>query len=325
MTAGEDDPARSRGRAPDLAALRLLLLVAEQGSLGRAAAATGISQPSASRRLVAAERRLGLVLLDRHTRGSSLTPAGRMVAVWGRRVIDEVDGLVDGAAALRAQRDAHLRAAASMTVAEHLAPGWITELRRKNPDLHVALRAVNSSTAISLVQAGEADIGFVESPAITADVAVHRVAVDRLAVVVAPDHRWARRRVPIPATELASTPLVVREKGSGTRETLDLALAQLGLAAVTPHLELDSTTAVRAVVRASTGVAVLSALAVATDLADRRLVEVPVDGLNLRRVLRAVWPSGRRLVGPAAAMLALATNDCLSPPGPGDAVKAGTG
>ncbi|WP_238598708.1 LysR substrate-binding domain-containing protein [Saccharothrix sp. ALI-22-I] len=75
--------------------------------------------------------------------------------------------------------------------------------------------------------------------------------------------------------------------------------------ACAPALELGSTTAVRGAVVAGVAPAVLSVLAVATDLAEGRLIEVQVE-LDLRRVLRAVWPGGRRLVGPAAELLAVA-------------------
>ncbi|MEV0680341.1 LysR family transcriptional regulator [Actinosynnema sp. NPDC050436] len=285
---------------PDLESLRLLVLVGELGSLGRAAHELGVAQPSASKRLSTLERRLGLALVDRGRRGSTLTPAGVVVTERARRVLDEVTGLLAGADALRAQRDAGLRVAASMTVAEHLAPGWLGELRRTHPDLHVGLRVTNSETVLRLLRDGAADLGFVEAPGTLTGLSTRKVAVDRLAVVVPPGHRWSRR--PVTATELAGTPLVVRERGSGTRDTFDRALPD----AVPPALELGSTTAVRGAVVAGVAPAVLSVLAVAHDLADGRLVEVPVPGLDLHRVLRAVWPGGRRLVGPAAELLAVA-------------------
>ncbi|KAA2259591.1 LysR family transcriptional regulator [Solihabitans fulvus] len=293
-------------QVPDLESLRLLVLVGEHGSLGRAATELGIAQPSASKRLSTLERRLGLALVDRTRRGSALTPAGTVVSDWARRVLDEVDGLLTGADALRSERDAQLRVAASMTVAEHLAPGWIGELRRTDPELYVGLQVTNSGTVADLVLRGEVDLGFVESPSVPAGLSTRRVATDRLAVVVPPDHPWARRRRPVGPPELAGTPLVVREPGSGTRDTLERALRLAGAGGIRPLLELGSTTAVRSAVMAGAGPAVLSVLAAGVDLVDGRLVEVSVDGLDLRRSLRAVWPAGRSLVGPAADLLAVA-------------------
>ncbi|WP_158890500.1 LysR family transcriptional regulator [Amycolatopsis anabasis] len=288
---------------PDLESLRLLVLVGELGSIGQAAAELGIAQPSASKRLSTVERRLGLVLVDRTRRGSALTPDGRAVAGWAHRVLAELDGLLTGAEALRAHREAELRIAASMTLAEHLVPGWIGELKRVHPELYVGLQVTNSDRVAELVRAGEVDLGFVESPGPLAGLASRRVATDHLVVVVPAHHPWARRRRPLTVAELAATPLVVREPGSGTRETVDAALRDAGAETADPLLELGSAAAVRNAVITGAGPAVISELAVAGDLADHTLVQVPVDGLDLGRVLRAVWPAGRRLVGPAAALL----------------------
>jgi DNA-binding transcriptional LysR family regulator len=292
--------------APDVESLRLLVLVGELGSLGRAAAALRIAQPSASKRLATLERRLGLVLVDRTRRGSELTPAGIVVSGWARRVLDELDALVTGADALRAKRDAELKVAASMTVAEYLAPAWIGELRRREPTLYVALQVTNSERVADLVRKGDVDVGFVESPAAPAGLSARRVATDRLVVVVAPGHPWARRRRPLSAAELAGTPLVAREHGSGTRDTVEHALAGVGVSPAVPLVELGSTTAVRSAVLAGTGPAVISELAVTTELTEGRLVRVDVTGVAFGRTLRAVWPAGRRLVGPAAELLAVA-------------------
>ena len=292
---------------PDLESLRLLVLVDELGSMGKAAATLGIAQPSASKRLSTLERRLGLVLVDRTRRGSALTPSGRVVCGWAQRVLSELDGLLTGAEALRTRRDAELRVAASMTIAEHLVPAWIGELRKSEPGLYVGLRVTNSVNVGELVRDGEVDVGFVESPSAPGGLSTRRVATDRLVVVVAPSHPFARRRRPLSTAELAQEGLVVREPGSGTRETLEQALHRADVGELTPLVELGSAAAVRGAVIAGTGPAVMSELAVAADLAEGRLVAVEVTGLDLRRTLRAVWPSGRKLTGPAAALLAAAT------------------
>ncbi|MBY8886718.1 LysR family transcriptional regulator [Streptomyces sp. PTM05] len=293
-------------RTPDLESLRLLVLVADLGSLGRAAARLGISQPSASRRLSTLERGLGLVLVDRSRRGSRLTSSGQVVAGWAHRVLEDLDGLLTGAEALRTERDAELRVAASLTVAEYLIPDWITELRRQQPELYVGLQVTNSEHVCGLVDSSSADIGFIESPQVPKGMSARQVATDRLVTVVAPDHPWARRRRPVTAEELSRTPLVLRERGSGTRQTLDRALGLAGLDLVRPLLELGSTAAVRGAVIAGTGPAVLSDLAVRGDIADGRLRAVEVEGLELRRSLRAIWPTGRRLIGPAADLVTVA-------------------
>jgi DNA-binding transcriptional LysR family regulator len=98
---------------------------------------------------------------------------------------------------------------------------------------------------------------------------------------------------------------VHREPTSGTRAALEAALAA-HLPLATPVLELSSTSAVRSAVSAGAGPAVLSSLAVQDDLAAGRLVAVAVEGVDLRRSLRAVWPAGQRPTGPARDLLAIA-------------------
>ncbi|MEU6588976.1 LysR family transcriptional regulator [Streptomyces sp. NPDC046881] len=288
-------------RVPDLAALELLIAVARLGSLGAAAREVGITQPAASSRIRSMERQLGVALVDRSPRGSRLTDAGALVTDWARRVVEAAAAFDAGARALRDRRDSRLRVAASMTIAEYLLPGWLLALHAERPDTAVSLLAGNSAKVAELLLAGEADVGFVEGLSVPTGLDSTVIAHDRLIVVTAPGHPWARRRRPVTATELAATPLILRERGSGTRQVLDAALG----GPARPLIELSSTTAVKASAVSGAGPSVLSELAVGEELSMRRLVSIPVEGMTLHRDLRAVWPTGHRPTGPARELLSL--------------------
>jgi DNA-binding transcriptional LysR family regulator len=290
-------------RVSDLTGFDLLLSVARLGSLGRAAGEHGISQPAASNRMRLLEGQLGLALIERSPRGSRLTAAGVLVAGWAQAAIDAAAALDAGVTALRRQRDSRLRIAASMTVAEYLLPPWLAALRTDNA---VALSAVNSAEVAQAVLGDRADIGFVEGPGIPPGLHAEPIGRDTLTLVVAPAHRWARRRSGVTATELAQTALVSREAGSGTRRFLEEALRRAGLEPVPSAAELSSTTAIKAAVAAGAGPAVLSSLAVAAELSAGTLCAVPVTGVDLGRTLMAVWAQGRRLAGPARDLYAIA-------------------
>jgi DNA-binding transcriptional LysR family regulator len=291
-------------RVPDLGAMELLLAVIRLGSLGRAAAELGVTQPAASARIAGMERQIGVALLERSPRGSRPTEAGSLVAEWAAPVLAAAQALDAGIGALRERRDTRLRVSASMTVAEYLMPGWLMSLHTALPDTAVTLRAANSADVAAQVLAGEADLGFVEGLRTPAGLDEVRIAADRLHLVVGPGHPWARRRRPVDGAELAATALVLREEGSGTREVLDQALAPYGGTAA-PLLVLASTTALKAAAVTGAGPAVLSELAVADEVARGRLVSVPLTGLDLSRPLRAVWPTGTRPAGPARELLSL--------------------
>ncbi|MFH8982544.1 LysR family transcriptional regulator [Streptomyces varsoviensis] len=291
-------------RVPDLAALQLLLAVARLGSLGRAARELGITQPAASSRIRSMERMLGVSLVERSPRGSTLTPSGALVTDWARRVVEAAEAFDVGAQALRGRRDSRLRVAASMTIAEYLLPGWLIALRGSRPDTAVSLFAGNSTAVAERVLGGAADLGFVEGLSVAPGLDGAVIGHDHLVVVVAPTHPWARRRAPLDPAELAATPLLLRERGSGTRQVLDAALAAHG-GLTAPLLELASTTAVKAAVVSGAGPSVLSELALGEELAARRLVQIPVEAVRLGRDLRAVWPTGQRPAGPARDLLGL--------------------
>lgn len=275
-------------RVPELGALELLIAVARHGSMGGAARELGISQPAASSRIRSVERQLGVSLFDRSPSGSRPTDAGVLVTDWARRIMEAAEAFDAGAQALRDRRDSRLRVAASMTIAEYLLPGWLIALRAARPETAVSLLAGNSGAVAARLLGGEADLGFVEGLDVPGGLDGTVIGRDRLVVVVAPAHPWSGRRTPLTPAELASAPLILRERGSGTRQVLDAALASYGGLAE-PLLELSSTTAVKAAVVSGAGPTVLSELAVREELVSRRLTEVRVAGIALGRELRAVW------------------------------------
>lgn len=309
---------------PDLVTLELFVAVAREGSIGAAARRVGITQQAASARLRVMEAQVGAVLLDRDPRGSRLTRAGALLADWAVPLLAQADELDTGIASLRRARDAQLRVAASLTVAEHLLPAWLVALRteyergrRTAPE--VTLIATNSLAVAALLSGREAELGFVEGPSVPRGLRSRVVARDRLVVVVRRDHPWARRKAPVSPVELAATPLVEREEGSGTRQSLHQTLAgSLGsnIELAAPAMQLTTSTAIRQAVSAGAGPAVLSILAVHDVLAAGLLTVVPVAGIDFQRKLRAVWlGADQPPAGPPRDLVAIAAR-LGAPPDP---------
>jgi DNA-binding transcriptional LysR family regulator len=295
---------------PDLASMQLMLAVARTGSLGAAGRELGLTQQAASWRMRSVEKQVGVRLLNRGARGSTLTDAGALLANWVTRVLDAADELDAAIAALRGARDTQLDLAASYTIAEYLLPGWLVRLRAElGAHTGVNLTVRNSEQVAEMVLASQADLGFVEGPDLPSGLSAVTVAEDTLVLVVPPTHRWAKRRRGVEPEELAGTALVTREQGSGTRMVLERALTSAApdVTRPAPVLELAATTAIRQAVVAGAGPAVLSHLAVRDDLATGRLVQVRISrDLALRRQLRGIWPEGPPSSGPARALLAIA-------------------
>jgi len=301
----------------DLGGLRALREVGRHGSIAAAAAVLGVSQQALSARMRNLERAVGLALLARTPSGSHLTEQGQLMVGWAEDVLDAADRLEAGLRSIRSGVSHRLAIAASQTIAEHLVPRWLVELRGAEQAAGYAptvveLTVANSTGVIELVRDVKARLGFIETPHLPADLVTAHVRDDEMLVVSAPGHPWARRRSPLPLAELAATPLVMREAGSGTRVTLtDHLAAQDPPLRARIAMELGTSAAVRSAIAAGVGPGVLSRLAVRDDLVLGRLAAIEVAGPPLTRPLTAVWrhdldpllPEGARLLtvarGPA--------------------------
>ena len=262
---------------PELGALDLFVSVVELGSLSKAATAHGIAQPSASSRIRRLERQLGVALLERSPRGSTPTTEGSLVAGWAEMVIRSADQLMAGVEALRAREQGRLRVSASLTIAEYLLPPWLEQFLRNRPNDSIELEVTNSTHVLERLRDGSADLGFIESPSTTDDMAEHVVGTDRLITVVGKNHPW-RNRDAVPLEALASTPLVLREQGSGTREAFENFLTDNGFDEPICGLELGSTAAVRAAVVSGQSPTVISENVVTADIDAGSLFHVVNNG-----------------------------------------------
>lgn len=295
-------------RWPDLGVLELLVAVAELGSMGAAAQRLGVTQPSASRSLARFERRCGLTLLERTPRGSQLTPHGALIVDWARAVLEAAERLTLSTAALRSRQASEVTVVASMTVAEYLVPQWLASFRSSYPDVGVHLTVDNSEHVLEAVTEGHADLGFVETSVLPAGMQTRVVGRDRIVVVVPPGHPWTRRSRPLTLAELSAAPLVLRERGSGTRQALMDAFERADLEMTPPAQNLTSNAAVRISVISGAGPAVLSEHAVREAVASGALVVIPVADTHLGRDLRAVWTGSRRPSGPAGDLVMIASS-----------------
>ena len=272
----------------DLDSLALLISVVELGSLSQGGVRHGISQPAASMRIANLERRMQITLLERSTTGCRPTTAGAAVVEGSRELLDNAQRMARAVRSLRGSDDGVTIAACS-TIAEHLLPSWLAILHVEHPASLFRVTVTNSAAVIDAVRDASAAIGFIETPDATPGLRRRTVAHDHLVVAVATNHPWTRRRTPLEPHQLASTPMVLREHGSGTRSTLHAALERLGLDQVAPVLELASTAAVRNAVAAGLAPTIISDLAIADDVAAGRLTIIPTTGIDLNRTLVAIW------------------------------------
>ncbi|WP_052165282.1 LysR family transcriptional regulator [Arthrobacter sp. PAO19] len=275
-----------------LSSLELLVGIADHGSLSAGARAVGMAQSNASRALKTLERRLGYALVARKTSGSTLTAEGVLTVQWAREALAGLNAFAVGVRSLAEHGQTELEFAASMTVAEYLAPSWIGQLHEQLPSVTPRMRIMNSHDVIQAVELEQLGFGFVETPHLPSALQSREVFRDEMLIVVAPSHPWAARKHPVTLEELQETALIEREEGSGTRAFLDsLATAERAK----PIAEFNSNATIGQLVAGGMGPAVLSQLAVESQIKQGTLVEVPFAGPALMRKLCAIWRKERVL------------------------------
>ncbi|NIJ12636.1 DNA-binding transcriptional LysR family regulator [Saccharomonospora amisosensis] len=300
---------------PQLADLDLLLSVERYGSVGKAAQAHSLSQPAASIRISAMERRLGLRLLERSPTGSKLTEEGEMLAKYARNVMQAARELLEFGSASQSSEAKRLRIACSPAISEHLIPEWLNRSGFSFGEARVEVQAGSIDELRRLIRSRHVDLAFIDGwcqpgsqvqQRFGDDMATRYICDDRLAVVVGSKHPWARRQSLVTVEELASAALVLRERGSGLREFTDELLRTARASG--SYVELPSSAAIKQAVATSQRVTVLNISTVRSELVEGRLKLVAADQELPAKPIYAAWSEGRGLAEYARELVEIAAS-----------------
>jgi len=275
--------------------LRLLTAVMERGGFTRAAEALGLSQPAISHQLKALAEAIGTPVVEVIGRRVRLTQAGDLLYEHAKRILAEFEAAGSALDDLRGLHRGRLSVAGDTTVGIYVLPDLLGAFRQAHPSVEVRLAVDNRQGVYRRLVAGEVD--FVVSgrrwvdPSIA--LLVRPFLANELIAVTAVGHALAGRQH-VTLAELAAEPFIVREPGSGTRETAEGALRAAGLS-IRPVMELASNGAIKRAVAQDLGVSILSRYATALELQIGHLAEISVEGFPLLRQWHLVYARDKRL------------------------------
>lgn len=274
--------------------LRTFESIVEHGSLSAAARAKRISQPAVTKQLQRIESEIGLPLLVRGSRRPlELTPAGELVLAFARETLARFESMERELAALKESGPGELILAASTIPGEHVLPGLLAGFRKAYPDLVARVIISDTADVITKVLADKADIGVIGSVPSRPGLRLERLVRDEIVLAVPPGHPFAGREA-VTVEELRGQPLILREEGSGTRRSVELALDAAGhsVSLDAGALILGSTQAILQAVAQGLGLGFVSARAAAQSAADGHMACIRLSGVDLTRDLYlAVLPN----------------------------------
>ncbi len=261
--------------------LEVFVSVAQEGNVTRAAEVLRISQSAVSMSLAELERLLGEKLFDRRGKRLLVNDQGRALipkaaAVLAR--VGEIDTFFSGP---DNQLAGLLRVGASSTIGNYLMPRILGEFTATFPEARLSLDVGNTEQIVQELLRFNIDIGFIEGFCHQAGIETIPWRQDHLAIHAGADHPLARKKE-MTVNDLMQARWILRERGSGTREVFEAALAGK-MDSIRVYLELGNTEAIKEAVEAGLGVSCLSLLATRRARQSGALVALKTPFLDLRR------------------------------------------
>jgi DNA-binding transcriptional LysR family regulator len=270
----------------DLFSLSLFSLVARSGSISKGAELANLAVGAASKRITDLEAAVGATLMERHSRGITLTVAGQALQVHAQRILSDVDQLAADLSDYATGLVGVVRLWANTSAVTQFLPADISSFVRANAGIRIELEEENSGEVVLAVLDGRADLGIFADR--TPAFGLHQMNYreDRLVLVVPQGHPLARRRT-VRFEEAIDYDFVSLPKGTSLAKRLQAETKTLGRS-LKMRLHVRSFDAMCQMVAVGLGVAILP----------RDAVQPHLRSMNLRQIaLQDSWASRRLLIG----------------------------
>ena len=265
----------------DIRRLRHVAAIGQHGSLGRAATALGMSQPALSKSIKVLEAALGVRLFERGKRGATPTTFGQLVLSRAGALIQNLDALVGEIDRMNGLAVGTLSVGAGFFPHDHLVVPALARLARKHPGVHLRIVPVDWRTVADHVLAGRLDVGIAGVARARREPAL---AVEPLRVRVGTF--FVRRGHPLAGAarlslkQLAPYPFAMGPVPARLAQNFVRAGVQGRIDPSTgdfvPAIAVDSVALMKSIVSHSDAFGVAPAVILATELAEGRLVALPI-------------------------------------------------
>ena len=265
--------------------LEVFLAVAKSGSLTAAANDLAMSQSAASGALKELEVRFDTQLFDRVGKRLKINPSGRRLQTKAeelvQRAVDLESTLTDSG------EFGSIKIGTTMTVGNYLFVDMFSEFKQQFPKANIDLTVGNTSEVVEKVLNYEVDIGFIEGEVNEPEIDVIPWRKDEMIVVCSPQHPMATSEQSLTRKQLVSLNWIVREKGSGTRQTFERGMYGV-LQDLNYVIELEQIEAIKRAISLDIGVSCLSEVCVEQELARGDLIKMNTSDRDFNRYFYVV-------------------------------------
>jgi LysR family transcriptional regulator, transcriptional activator of the cysJI operon len=283
----------------DLESLKAYCMVVDSGSISKAAKKLFVSQPSLSMKVQDLENHYHTVLLERTNKGVRPTEDGLILYQHARKILAIDESIERNLDRSRISSFPRLTVGAATTIGDYALPCTVYNFQEKYPQYKISMKISNSENVVEQVINRHVDIGLVEGPLTktvrerlaSEGIKARRVSSTALILIVPNEKNYDSVQSISLDKDFARLPLILREKGSGIRTTLELALAARWLSVndLNVVMELDTTNAIISAVTSGKGVAILPKMAVRKELHYNIVREVPIDGMLIKHAFTTLY------------------------------------
>jgi DNA-binding transcriptional LysR family regulator len=277
--------------------------IAQTRSFSRGAALNNVSQSAASQHVQDLERTLGTILLDRSTRPLVVTAAGQLYNDFCRDVLRRKDEFEVALDRLRQDVEGTIRVASIYSVGLSEMAQLEDEFARRQPKAHLEVEYLRPEKVYSAVLADEADLGLVSYPETSREITVIPWRQEQMVLAAGPDHPLAKRGR-ITASDLNGVDFVGFDEDLPIRREVDRFLREHQIE-VTQTLHFDNLQMIKEAVAHHAGVSILPARILRDEVAQGRLVAIPLAAAALFRPLGIIHRKKKRFHAAAQAFLEL--------------------
>jgi len=285
--------------------LQVFLKVVQTGSVTKAAAELHLTQPAVSIQLRNFQDQFDIPLTEVVGRKLYITDFGREIGAAAEQILDQVHAINYRTMAFKGQLTGRLRLSVVST-GKYVMPWFLSDFMRSNPGVELIMDVTNKLRVIASLEQNEVDFALVS-------ISPEGLPIERLDLLQnklflvgngesGPLHGKTARRV------FRDLPLIFREKGSGTRQTMERFIRNHDLEVV-EKMELTSNEAVKQAVMAGLGYSIMPLIGIRNELNNGQLRIIPVRGLPVTTMWSLTWLRAKRLSPAAAAFLEHVRNE----------------
>jgi DNA-binding transcriptional LysR family regulator len=272
--------------------LKVFERVARRLSFTRAAEELFLTQPAVSMQIRQFEEAIGIPLFERLGKKNYLTEAGEELYKLSRNIarqLDEAEQLIEE---LKGTESGRLRVSVANTV-HYFAIRLLGEFCRRNPKVRVKFKVTNRKGLLQGLEDNEADLLLMGKPPESQELEAESFLTNPLVIIAPPDHP-SRGQIKIPLTALANETFIMREVGSGTRNSVERFLEERGVR-LTVSMEMNTNGAIKQGVEEGLGLGIVSIHTLERELESGRLVVLDVESFPILRQWFLVQRAGKRL------------------------------